>query len=384
MPKIKTKDLSKKLKTILPIHLLDLLRDIGELADKKKVAVYIVGGFVRDMLIGISNFDIDLVIEGDAIAFSKDLKEKLNAKLKISPRFKTAKLLLNNGLSIDLAMARTEFYAYPAALPIVESSSLVKDLSRRDFTINTLALSLNKKTFGILIDSFEASRDLKQKRIKILHDLSFMDDPTRILRAVRFEQRFNFRIDKYTQNLILAAIDKKILKKAEKFRMTNELILLLNEPNPLKVIRRMNTFDELDFIHPNIKFNKSLSKKIKAVAEIIKCYKKYCQDLSVKIWMVYLMAIIDDLNIHDLKEIFAVFNFNKKDKDILLEIKQTGGNVLEALHFIPVRKISELAELLKGRAVEECLFLINKSKKTGIKKMFIEYLVKYVNVKLDN
>jgi len=384
MHKIQTKDLSRKLESILPIYLIDLLRDIGGLADKNEVSVYIVGGFVRDMLIGISNFDIDLVIEGDAIAFAESLKEKLNAKLRISQRFKTAKLLLNNGLSIDLAMARTESYSCPAALPVVESSCLLNDLCRRDFTINTLALSLNKKTFGLLIDSFKALHDLKQKRIKVLHDLSFIDDPTRILRAVRFEQRFDFRIDKYTQNLIFAAIDKKIFKKVEKYRMMNELILLLNEPKPIKVIRRMNSFDKLDFIHLNIKFKSSLCEKIKAAEGIINCYKKFCPNKNVKMWIIYFMAIIDDLNIHDLKEIFTISSFNKKEKELLLEIKKTGDNVLESLELIPIRGISRLNELLKDRLVEECLFLISKSKKTGIKKMFTDYLVKYVNMKIDN
>ncbi len=264
MQNIQTKDLSKKLQ-ILPDHLIDLLRDIGKLADEKEVPVFIVGGFVRDMLIGISNFDIDLVIEGDAVAFSKSLKKIVNAKIKIFPKFKTAKLTLKNGLIVDLAMARTESYACPAALPVVESSSLIKDLYRRDFTINTLALSLNKKTFGLVIDYFKASEDIKQKKIKILHDLSFIDDPTRIFRAVRFEQRFDFRIDKHTLKLIFAAIDRKIFKKISRFRMTNELILLLSEMSPLKVIRRMNALDKLDFMHPNIKLKLDLVGKIKNV-----------------------------------------------------------------------------------------------------------------------
>ncbi|MGH7207545.1 MAG: hypothetical protein ACREI2_15205, partial [Nitrospiraceae bacterium] len=169
----------------LPSRVFQVLEQAGELAEQTSVSAFVVGGFVRDLLLGRPNLDLDLVIEGDGIAYAQALARAAKAELKIHDRFGTAVIVFPDGFKLDVATARTEYYEYPAALPTVERSSIRKDLYRRDFTINTLAIRLNASHFGELIDFYGGQRDLKEKTIRVLHSLSFVEDPTRVFRAVR-------------------------------------------------------------------------------------------------------------------------------------------------------------------------------------------------------
>ena len=182
------------MKERLPKRVFSKLEQAGELADHMGVSAFVVGGFVRDLLLGIENLDLDLVIEGDGIAFARALGRREKARVKVHERFGTAVVMFPEGFKLDVATARTEYYEYPAALPTVEPSSIKKDLYRRDFTINTMAVRLNKGEFGALIDFYGGRRDLKEKTIRVLHSLSFIEDPTRVFRAIRFEQRFGFHL----------------------------------------------------------------------------------------------------------------------------------------------------------------------------------------------
>ena len=184
---------------------------------------YLVGGFVRDLILRNDNLDVDVVIEGDAIAFAREMSKRL-LKISVHKEFGTAKVLFPDGFKVDVATASLEYYKAPAALPIVEHSSLKLDLYRRDFTINTLAISLNTNTFGELIDFFGAQLDIKEKSIRVLHSLSFVEDPTRVFRAVRFEQRFGFQIGKFTLNLIKNAVKMGFLTKIKGARLWRELV----------------------------------------------------------------------------------------------------------------------------------------------------------------
>ena len=154
-------------------------------------------------------------------------------------KFGTAVVLFPDGFKIDVATARHEYYASPGALPTVETSSIKRDLYRRDFTINTLAVSLNTKTFGQLIDFFGGARDIKEKVIRVLHNLAFVEDPTRIMRAIRFSSRFSFGISKHTLTLMKGALKMQMFDKIEGKRLLNELIHILNEKNPLPALAMM-------------------------------------------------------------------------------------------------------------------------------------------------
>ncbi len=266
IPSVKYADLIEK---ALPPCRLALLRQIIELSRQDHQALYIVGGFVRDLLLHIPSQDFDIVVEGDAIRLARKLAENYGGKVTAHRRFGTAKwqikeihdsLRLQLGCSpssasdlpeaLDLISARTEFYDHPTALPIVESSSIKQDLHRRDFTINTLALRLDGSHFGELQDYWGGLNDLKKKKVKVLHSLSFVDDPTRMLRAVRFEQRFGFNIEVRTLELMQEA--RENLKQISGDRIRHEFNLIFLEANPSKVLKRLMELGLLSAVHPNL------------------------------------------------------------------------------------------------------------------------------------
>jgi tRNA nucleotidyltransferase (CCA-adding enzyme) len=226
-------------------HFLEAIRDTAENMGYK---VYLVGGFVRDLLLGVPTTDIDIVVEGNGLQFAEKVKERLEGKTRLilHESFGTARLVMNNETHIDIAGSRREEYEFPGALPIVEESTLKDDLFRRDFTINAMALCLNKDHFGELIDYYGGLRDLEQGEIRFLHNLSFIDDPTRILRAVRFAGRYRFRFAKVTKDAIGTALKEKVLTKISPERFTEELFLIYNEQNYLVMGRILEEYGVLE------------------------------------------------------------------------------------------------------------------------------------------
>lgn len=169
---------------------------------------------------------------------------------------------MKGGLRIDIATARMEYYESPARLPDVEMSTIKKDLYRRDFTINAMAIKLNPGDFGLLVDFFGGYRDLKEGIIRVLHTLSFVDDPTRILRAIRFEQRFDFHIEETTERLLRQAVEEGYLEKTTGARIRQEIEKILEEKNPLKSIRRMAEFDVIKHLFPKTYYTPVMDRKM--------------------------------------------------------------------------------------------------------------------------
>src|SRR5262249_16988121 len=160
--------------------------------------VYLVGGTVRDILLGEPSFDVDIAVEGDAIALARLIADELGGRISTHDKFGTAVVKYGDGGRVDVVTARTEFYDAPAALPTVEHATIREDLFRRDFPINAMAVSLKGADFGRLVDPFDGRRDLESGTVRVLHNLSFIDDPTRIFRAIRYEQRHGFTMDEHT------------------------------------------------------------------------------------------------------------------------------------------------------------------------------------------
>lgn len=302
------KNIGKLLKRRLPAGVFRIIRKIGDLAEDNGFSAYIVGGFVRDVLLGVKNFDLDIVIEGDAIAFVKFLKEKIDIDVVTHPRFGTATLTLPRGFKIDFASARKEHYAYPAVLPTVTFSSIREDLIRRDFSMNALAVKINRHNFGRLLDSFSGQKDLTERRIRILHDRSFIDDPTRILRAIRFEQRYSFKIEAKTFKLMREAIASGLLERLTRLRLGREFILLLKEAKPLKAISRFDRLCGLKLIHPLIRLDKMVQVKQKLPKP---------QDN----WLVYFVLLTKKLNEQQLEKLCCDFSLTRKDKQRLKTLR---------------------------------------------------------------
>src|SRR5699024_5092666 len=226
----------------LPGHIYDILQEISEIATKNNTKVYLIGGIVRDILLEKPNDDVDIVVEGNGITLAKQLHEAYGGKLTTHEQFGTASWQHPSSLEIDIATSRLEYYDRPASLPDVEDSTLQQDLYRRDFTINAMGICLNKEHFGQLVDPFAGQVDLYNETIKVLHNLSFVEDPTRILRAIRFETRFAFKMDEQTENLALNYIEQ--MKDVSEQRIIDEVKRMFEEED---VVRAMERLYEVNF-----------------------------------------------------------------------------------------------------------------------------------------
>ena len=256
-------NLAGKVEQYLPQHLLELVKNICELAEQSGYQVYLVGGVVRDLLLGYANFDLDLVVEGDAltlaqqIAASPLLKQRIG-RLVTHPQFGTAKIKYED-FAIDVATARGETYARPGALPTVTPSTLMNDLFRRDFSINAMAISLMPGNYGELIDPYRGESDIEHRLIRILHPKSFSDDATRILRAIRYEQRLGFNLETETARLLKENIP--MLDTISSDRVRHELELILREKYPEYAVRRLDELGVLARISPPLKGNGWIARK---------------------------------------------------------------------------------------------------------------------------
>lgn len=267
---------------------LALVRYISQKAYGMGVVPYFVGGLVRDLLLGQPVVDVDMVIEGDAIALARRLADALGGRVRAHKRFRTAKWLLSERvwrqvtslvpddvdlynelpLSVDFVTARTEFYTYPTALPQIERSSITQDLHRRDFTINTLAIRLDPDHWGELLDFYGGEADLHNGIIRVLHSLSFVDDPTRILRAARLESRMGFHLDPRSEELISDALP--LLKRVSGDRVRHELELIFREDEPERALRRLEELGGLQHIHPGLRCDRWLQAKYRVLREGVK------------------------------------------------------------------------------------------------------------------
>ena len=228
---------------------LDPVLDAVTAVDGPYGGVYLVGGTVRDILLGEPSFDVDIAVEGDAIAFAKSLAEALAGRVRAHDKFGTAVVLYGDDERVDVVTARTESYESPGALPTVAPGSIEDDLFRRDFTINAIAASLAAADRGQLVDPFEGRADLEAGRIRVLHDRSFLDDPTRIFRAIRYENRYGFRMDEHTATLAHDAVSQGHVHDLSGARMREELIALFEEGDVDHAVPRLAELGVEQAIH---------------------------------------------------------------------------------------------------------------------------------------
>ncbi|HEX7619954.1 MAG TPA: hypothetical protein VF359_02005 [Anaerolineales bacterium] len=250
-------DLSTRLRQALTPAQGRLLRSVAEEAARLHMPLYIVGGFVRDVLLGYPGLDFDLVVEGDAIGLARAVAAKQGGKVTVHTRFKTAQWFPppTNGFPkfLDITSARSEVYKHPAALPTVSPGTLTEDLRRRDFTINTLALRLDGEHYGELREETGGLEDLHAGVVRVMDSSSFVDDPTRLFRMIRYEQRYGFEIASETLALVPAALPLIDHLSAERVR--HELDLILEEENAALILNRLEKFGILTAVHPAMGWN---------------------------------------------------------------------------------------------------------------------------------
>jgi tRNA nucleotidyltransferase (CCA-adding enzyme) len=293
----------------LPLGQLSLLRKVADAAAVRHLPLYLVGGFVRDLLLGSPATDFDLVVEGDAISLARGLVEQYGGKVTVHARFGTAQWFQDvpGRHPLDFISTRSETYKHPAALPTVMPGSLKDDLARRDFSINTLAIRLDGDHWGELRDDMGGLKDLKQGIVRVLHPLSFRDDPTRLYRAVRYEQRYGFHIGPETMSIVPEAKGLVDLLSAERVR--HELDLILGEEKAVSMVDRLAELDLLRPVHPVLKWNKKTHQRflkgLNSFAEVPLKSKPAILDRCFLGWHFWLMGI--DLN--DLKSLEQRLHF---------------------------------------------------------------------------
>ncbi len=351
-----------------------LLRTIGEVAEENGYTAYAVGGFVRDLMLRTKNLDLDIVVEGDGIKFAKKLAEHFGGAVRTHEKFSTALVIMPDGFNIDVATARLEYYEYPAAMPTVELSSLKLDLYRRDFTINAMAINLNPEKFGTLVDFFNCQTDIKERSIRILHNLSFVEDPTRIFRAIRFEQRMGFAIGKHTEKMLKNAVKMNLFNRFIGHRCFTELKLIFSEENPIPAIRRMAEFDLLKFVLPGLKFDKRMERNLTETQRAMAWYKLLYLDEPCRQWMVYLFTILANSTYSDLKVFCMKFEFPERHKYELLKEKEATDKILKELGRTRRLRTSEIYWLLQERSHESLLYIIAMARKKAAKKAVSHYV----------
>jgi tRNA nucleotidyltransferase (CCA-adding enzyme) len=246
---VPAESLAEALAGIRPLRpVFEAVAALGERAE----GVYLVGGTVRDILLGEENFDVDIAVEGDAIGFARALAANLGGRATPHEKFGTAVVQYGDDGRVDVVTTRTEFYDAPGALPTVERAGLREDLSRRDFTINAMAVSLKPGDFGRLVDPFGGREDLEGRVLRVLHNLSFIDDSTRIFRAIRYEARYGFRLEEHSARLARGTIEMGLVGDLSSARLRDELVALLEDPGATGGILRLGELGVDRAIHPHL------------------------------------------------------------------------------------------------------------------------------------
>jgi tRNA nucleotidyltransferase (CCA-adding enzyme) len=366
----------------LPQEVQDLIRLAGSVSGKNNMTAYLVGGFVRDLILGVKNLDLDIVVEGDGIRFAEDLASALKAKLIRHRRFNTATIVLKHSLKIDIATARSETYPYSASLPEVTAGSLNEDLARRDFTINAMAISINSRDFGRSIDVFQGNSDLKNKKIRVLHDLSFIDDPTRILRALRFSTRYSFEIEPRTLRLLRDALRKRMLEKVQPQRLRDEIILILKESQPLKQIRQLRKVAGLSFISPCLKLSAHKWAFLRSIETQVNWFKKkFPQRRTLDAWLIYFMGLLDSLDINEVKSVCGRFVFRAGEEKRISSYKKISRKFISELSKNNIRP-SRIFALLEPLSYEVIILIRARYKYKNIQRHIADFLEIYNGMRI--
>lgn len=374
----------------LPLFLQKLLAKIGAVGKSLGYPTFVVGGFVRDLLLNIENFDIDAVVEGDGIRFGRELARIMKGEVRTHEKFGTSIVQTKNfpsswgvhidtPLRIDVATSRMEFYEYPAALPKVELSSIRQDLYRRDFTINAMAIRLDGKYSGELYDFFGGEKDLQGKKIRVLHNLSFIDDPTRIFRAIRLSTRYNFKIEDQTLSFIRNALKLTMFDRVTNERIRDELITILDESEPIKAIRQMAKLGLLSYLHRRIKLTGKLTEQFYHIGDIFSWAILY-GERKIKRWLLYFLALMGGLNKKELTDVVDKFKFPIDIRETIF-LARRGPAILRSLNKKGM-KSSSIYKILHPLPLEFLLFIMAKYRKTHLEKYIALYITKLSLAKL--
>lgn len=373
---VRKRNLSGMLNERLPKNVVTLLKELGDIADALGYGIYLVGGLVRDIFLKFENLDVDIVIEGNGIKFAREFAKTHPARVRSHQKFGTAVLIFPDGFKVDVATARIEYYKSPGAPPIVETSSLKLDLYRRDFTMNTLAVSISKRSFGTLIDYFGAQKDIKDKALRVLHNLSFVEDPTRMLRAIRFEQRFGFTIGKLTLALMKTAAKMDWTDSLASRRILSELKLILKEQDPISTLVRLKEFDLLKFASLHLDLTDAIKSLLEDIKEVIAWYHLLFLEDPMTPWKVYWYGLTSGLDADTFRRLSYEMSAGG------LSSRGKGEQQLMDTLFRFDGTDYELFALLRAHDTEMLLYLMAKAKNERMKRLISHFFTQLKGKKI--
>lgn len=377
----KTKYVVNILEQRLDTRIRALLRDIGRTGQELGLDVYVVGGFVRDLMLDRPVEDVDVVVEGDGIAFAKHYAKKKGCRVNTHQKFGTAVIVLEDDFKVDVASARREYYTMPAALPVVEHSSIKMDLARRDFTINTLAIALNPDNFGTLIDYFGAGRDLKDKTIRIIHNLSFVEDPTRVFRAIKFANRFGFNIGKVTSNLIKNALKIDTFKHLSGLRVLSELKQIFSEENPITALEIMESYGVEKVIHKELSITPNTYQLFESVNKALAWHDLLYVEDEYSRWAVYFMALLFRRPYRVCDEILNRLMVPVRERQMLMDKRYKAENRLSLIEATFPGSRQEMYWGLINFSPEYILYMMALTKDEAIQKAVSNFYTRHRYVK---
>lgn len=381
---LKQRQVVRRIREQLPQRVGELLGDLGAIGDTLSLRVYAVGGFVRDLLLGRENLDVDVVVEGDGIAFAEAFARRHDCRVRAHRKFGTAVLVFSDEFKIDVASARMEYYLEPGALPTVEDAPLKIDLYRRDFTINTLAVALNRGEFGRLVDYYGAQRDLRDQVLRVLHNLSFVEDPTRVFRAIRFEQRLGLQMGPHTEQLLHSAVRMGFVDRVGGTRLFNELTIILKEADPFPAIARMAELKLLQYIHPAVELRGDGQRVFAAAGKAIHWYELLYTGEQVRGWLVYLLCLVARLSKEQMAELCRRVAVPSRFRGALVEQWPEARRVLSVLERGKRGKdlrSSDLYHWLEPFAPEVLLALLASTRHEHVRREISRYFTRLREVR---
>ncbi|MBS3976944.1 MAG: CCA tRNA nucleotidyltransferase [Syntrophomonadaceae bacterium] len=365
--KIPSKNTRVTMRNLAP-QLLDVLLIFSRLADQLGIKAYLVGGAVRDLLLNIPSLDVDIVVEGDGIDFAHNIKRFLDAEVVDHERFGTVTLLFPSKVKVDVASARREYYEYPAALPQVEAAELKEDLCRRDFTINAMAIQLNGKKWGSLIDFLGGYSDIINKKIRVMHNFSFIEDPTRILRAVRFEGRYGYQMEPTTERLAMDHQALVAVAKLSGVRIWAELSALFAQTKPSQSLNRLFELGVLEVILPGLYFDQDLRSLLIQLEGLLEDYPGVKEQIDHPI--IYLGCLVHRWSKVQVISLGKKFGLSKQNIRKLIKISQ-----IKSIN-LPVSQCNmiNLHEVFQGWPDEAVVFLIAAQREinTGLAIKYVQ------------
>ena len=375
-------ELGRLLERALPAAA-EVLRSVGRRAHERGAKAFLVGGVVRDLLLRRETHDLDIVVEGDACALATSLAESTGGRVRLHEAFQTAAILLEDGLRLDLATARTEHYRRPAALPEVSPGGIRQDLFRRDFTINALAMRLDPAEFGRVLDFFGGRRDLRDGKIRVLHGLSFIEDPTRAFRAVRFATLLDFELARETAHLLRVATQERVFDRLSPVRLRRELERLLGGRRPTTAVRMLGELRLLPTLHPRLRPGRRGFARLERAEEVLAWFRLLYRDELVLEWTVVLGVLLDALEQNERAEVLERLRPGRKASAILSEASDRVHRVVTALSVRRAPLPSAIHEACRGEAPEILLLAMSLTGREEVRRSLARFLSQLRDVRPD-